>query len=115
MGDTFTARAGLLAVEFRVEEIKVFASSEGSDEDAEEEGEPASFCIVTDDTVIDCEGCMRCEAAMRYGIRDAKYAIVVGLSCSLNMKEGVSFSVCSWGQLEVAGGIICAAFHQSLR
>ncbi|CAM9711766.1 unnamed protein product [Scytosiphon promiscuus] len=51
VGDTFTARAGLLSVEFRVEEIRV---SNGGDED--EEGEEVPFCVVTDETVIDCEG-----------------------------------------------------------
>ncbi|CAM9706878.1 unnamed protein product, partial [Hapterophycus canaliculatus] len=43
-------RAGLLSVEFRVEEIRV--SSGGG----EEEGEEVQFCVVSDETVIDCEG-----------------------------------------------------------
>lgn len=63
MGDTFTARAGLLSVEFRVEEIRVSGGGGGGggggndeDEGGEGEGEEAQFCLVTDDTVIDCEG-----------------------------------------------------------
>ncbi|CAM9628560.1 unnamed protein product, partial [Discosporangium mesarthrocarpum] len=49
VGDTFIARAGLLSVEFRVEEIRV-GGGEG-------EGEvEADFCIVGDETTIDCEG-----------------------------------------------------------
>lgn len=55
MGDTFTARAGLLSVEFRVEEIRV-SDGGGGDEEEGEEGEEAQFCLVTDDTVIDCDG-----------------------------------------------------------
>lgn len=54
VGDTFTARAGLLSVEFRVEEIRVSGGGGGDEEG--EEGEEAQFCVVTDDTVIDCEG-----------------------------------------------------------
>eukprot|EP00903_Cladosiphon_okamuranus_P016238 g14980.t1 len=53
VGDTFTARAGLLSVEFRVEEIRV---SGGEGEEEGEGGEEAQFCLVTDDTVIDCDG-----------------------------------------------------------
>ena len=60
VGDTFTARAGLLSVEFRVEEIRVSSSGGGRGDDAkdggEEAGEEAQFCVVTDDTVIDCDG-----------------------------------------------------------
>lgn len=56
VGDTFTARAGLLSVEFRVEEIRVSGGGAGDDEEGGADGEPADFCIVTDDTVIDCEG-----------------------------------------------------------
>lgn len=58
VGDTFTARAGLLSVEFRVEEIRVSAGG-GEGDEGDEEGEngvPADYCLVTDDTVIDCEG-----------------------------------------------------------
>lgn len=54
MGDTFTARAGLLSVEFRVEEIRVSGGGDGDEEEGD--GEEAQFCLVTDDTVIDCEG-----------------------------------------------------------
>ncbi|CAM9759796.1 unnamed protein product [Pylaiella littoralis] len=56
VGDTFTARAGLLSVEFRVEEIRVSDGGGGGGDGEEGEGEEAQFCIVTDDTVIDCEG-----------------------------------------------------------
>lgn len=61
VGDTFTARAGLLSVEFRVEEIRVSAGGGEGDEgdegdDEGENGVPADYCVVTDDTVIDCEG-----------------------------------------------------------
>lgn len=57
VGDTFTARAGLLSVEFRVEEIRVAGSgASGDDEGNEMEGEVANFCVVTDDTVVDCDG-----------------------------------------------------------
>ncbi|CAM9430943.1 unnamed protein product [Ectocarpus sp. 4 AP-2014] len=54
VGDTFTAKAGLLSVEFRVEEIRV--SGGGERDDDEEGGEEAQYCVVTDETVIDCEG-----------------------------------------------------------
>lgn len=54
VGDTFTAKAGLLSVEFRVEEIRV--SGGGERDDDGEGGEEAQYCVVTDETVIDCEG-----------------------------------------------------------
>lgn len=54
VGDTFMAKAGLLSVEFRVEEIRV--SGGGERDDDGEEGEEAQYCVVTDETVIDCEG-----------------------------------------------------------
>lgn len=56
VGDTFTARAGLLSVEFRVEEIRV--SGGGGNEEGD--GEEAQFCVVNDETVIDCEGMYEC-------------------------------------------------------
>ncbi|CAN0176772.1 unnamed protein product [Ectocarpus sp. 6 AP-2014] len=54
VGDTFTAKAGLLSVEFRVEEIRV--SGGGERDDDGEGGEEAQYCVVTEETVIDCEG-----------------------------------------------------------
>ena len=38
-----------------MEEIRVSGGGGGAEE-GEEEGEEAQFCVVTDDTVIDCEG-----------------------------------------------------------